>query len=282
LVLSLPVAGTPGQKARLLGQILETVGLPDAAEAVYTEYAKGTDDADTAHLPLAAFLARRGRTQQAIKLALDKRATAPPVDTARVLIDALRGRPEGLIPEAEKAAWRADADRVEEFVRTHADRDPKSAEWLACKAEVADLRGRHAEAVRHITAALGHSPKDLRGRLLNNLAGLRAVFDNDGSDDNLRLVNEAIAELGPEPYLLDTRALVQLKAGQLDAAADDLDAARLLSPSAVYPFHQAVVYDKKGAITPRDQAVAVAKKRELKKESLHPLEWPDFDRLIGR
>ncbi len=282
LVRGLPAVGTAAQKTRLLGQILETVGLPDAAETLYTEYAQGKDDPDTAHLPLAECQVRRGKAEAAIKLALDKRAAAPPAATARVLIDALRSRPEGLVPEAQKAAWRATADEVEQFVRTHADRDPKSAEWLACKAEIADARGRYAEAIRLYTAALGQDPKDLRGRLLNNLAGLRAVFDNDGSDDCLRLANEVIAEIGSEPSLLDTRALVRLKAGQLDAAADDLDAARLLSPSAVYPFHQAVVFDKKGATDQRDRAVALARKRGLKKESLHPLEWPDFDRLIGR
>ena len=70
---------------------------------------------------------------------------------------------------------------------------------------------------------------------LNNLAYLLAL--NGGSQaEALALIQRAIDQAGPDPEMLDTRALVYLKGGQADRAGKDL------RPDAQLPRRQVFAY----------------------------------------
>jgi cellulose synthase operon protein C len=285
MILALPTTASPGQRVRGVGQVLESIGCSTQAEKVYTEFANGQDERATAHLPLAEFQIRRGRAEDAIQVALDRQQSqpdCPPSATARVVLAAVRSKPMGLVPESRRAEWEQRIERVDRFLSAQDERQPNSAEWLSARAELADARGRHTEAITLFKKALSANRTELRVKILNNLAGLRALAERDGSNECLQLVNEAIGEAGPEPYLLDTRAVVHMAGERYEKAIEDLAAAAAVRASPVYQFHLAVCSDKLNDRSARDTAITVAKKLGMKKESLHPVEWAIYDRLIGK
>lgn len=285
MILAMPTTTPAGQRVRGVGQILEAIGCVDQAGKVYTEYANGKEDRATAHIPLAEFFIRRGKAEEAIQLALNKQQSeteCPPSATARVLLAGARSKPTGLLPENLRATWTTLLDRVEQFLTTQNERQPNSAEWFSARAELADIRGRYADAISLYKKALASNPTDSRSKILNNLAGLRAMTQQDGSSECLQLVNEAIGELGPEQYLLDTRAVVYMASEKYEKAIEDLEAAAGMRASPVYYFHLAICYDKLSDQPARERVVAQAKKFGIKKEAVHLSEWDKYDRLIGR
>ena len=272
LVLALP-STDPYRRVVTVGPLLEALDCLKEAEELYIEFSKGSTDPKTAHVPLAEFLARRGRIDDAVKLALDKHLAVPnipPTTTARLLVAAVRSAPE----------QRDAGQKAEQFISAAVEAEPKNAELLVALADVQDARKQHKQAVNTYKRALDADPKGLRPVILNNLSGLRALLDHDGSDEVLGLVNDAISELGPEPYLLDTRATVRAASGNDLKAVEDLEAAFAVNPSPVYQFHLAQCHERMKAPADRDRAVAAAKKLGLKKAMLHPLEWSEFERVM--
>jgi predicted Zn-dependent protease len=113
---------------------------------------------------------------------------------------------------------------------------------------------------------------------LNNLAWLLA-FRGKKLGEALELVNRAMAAVGPNPSVLDTRAVVELRAGQIDKALQDLQTAVTQAPSPARYFHLAQVYL---ALKKRDEAGQALHKAEslgLKKEGLHPLERDSYEQV---
>jgi tetratricopeptide (TPR) repeat protein len=285
MVLALLVTEPPAVRTRILGRELEKLGCFKQAEEWYTKYRTEATDRATGHVPLVEYYIRRGRADDAIRLALEYSKSAPEcpaATTCRLLASAARTQPESGVPDIQRVAWRTTLDQVEEFLVQSSKRDPKNVHILLAQAELADARGKYPEAIELFKKALDADPKELRPRILNNLAALRAMYERDGREPILRLIEEAIQELGPEPYLLDTRAVVHLAAEDYAKAAADLEAANMISPSAAYYFHLALCHGQKSAAAERDRALTRAKKLGLKKESLHPLEWSDYERLVGK
>ena len=114
---------------------------------------------------------------------------------------------------------------------------------------------------------------------LNNLAWLAARgFGNTA--DALALLDRAIEVAGPRPELRDTRATVYLADGRWEDAVRELETAIRESPSPTKYFHLA-----RARLTGRDVAAAQAAFREatsrgLKKDTLHPTEQLDYDKLV--
>ncbi len=74
--------------------------------------------------------------------------------------------------------------------------------------------------------------------VLNNLAWLLA-FKEDGRADALRLINEAIEQVGPSAELLDTRAVIHMKMKNITDAIKDAQAATEQGPTGSRYFHLA-------------------------------------------
>jgi tetratricopeptide (TPR) repeat protein len=283
LILDLPSADPPAVRVRTRGKELERIGCLTQAEQLYRDSMTGNADPATGHFPLAEFLVTRGRAEAAIQLALERQKTAagcPVGRTARLVAAAVRLKPEQLMPPTRQAEFRVVAQQAEDFINDQLKRDKNNPELLAALADLTDARGRHTQAIDLYRRALEGNAKDLRPRVANNLAALKALHERDGSDATVRMVNEAIGDLGPEPSLLDTRALVHMAGERYKEAIADLQAAAGVSASPVYWFHLARCHDKLGAVSARDQAIERSKKLGLAKDHLHPLEWAEYDRLV--
>jgi hypothetical protein len=96
----------------------------------------------------------------------------------------------------------------------------------------------------------------------------------------LEPIQEAIATRGATASLLDVRSLVHLKTNRLEEALADSEAALGSEPSPILLFHRARILDRLERTTARNATLEQVRKAGLTKAHLHPLEWPDFDRLI--
>jgi predicted Zn-dependent protease len=114
----------------------------------------------------------------------------------------------------------------------------------------------------------------------NNLAWLLAC-QKKRIPQALALVEEALARAGPQPTLLDTRALVLLEAGQAQEAVKILEGLVLESPNQPgFRFHLAQAHAANGNRQDARKAVLQAIRLGLKESILHPLERPACARLL--
>jgi predicted Zn-dependent protease len=251
----------PPRAARLLDEL----GFPEDAERVYRDHlAAGKDPQGP--LWLAAYLARHDRLPEALDLCERARTTCPAELVARASVSALR-------------TGRADRDqvqRVERWLTEVAGQRPDSVALLALLADLRVYAGRHDEAAALYRRILARSPKDPVA--LNNLAFLLAVKDGR-TGEALGLINQAIDAAGAHPELLDTRAVIQVRANRADLALADLNQAVALAPSAAKYFHLAqarlLANERSGAREAYQKAVESG----LTVIGLNPLEQPELDRL---
>ena len=278
LAFSTAATDEPAYLLTRVGPLLEEVGCKAAAEKAYRQYA-GLVDEPNAHVPLASFYLRQARPADAIALAQSREGECPVGTTARLLSGAIRSRPPGLVPAGERKAWDETVTTAAAWVDQKLAGEGDNPDLLFAKAEIDDAVGQFDEEVKAYEKALAKVPDN--DIYLNNLALLLALHTGDKSGRPLDLINRAIGIRGPQPYFLDTRAVVHTVGGRLDEAKKDLEVAISLSPRPVYFFHMAMVHDRADRSLPRDAAIAAAVQRGLTKAMLHPKEWADYDRLVG-
>lgn len=273
-------AGKPELKAYLVAPTLESFGCFDEAAKLLRDW-HDTAKLNGRHIPLVEFLIRRNAAEEAISLAMKYEADIPTGVTARLLSGAVHARHESALPAGGRVAWRKLVDEVTKWVAAKSATAPTNPDLLFARAELADARGAYDEAIQlYGQAADRTEDAALKASLRNNRAWLMAVAHKDGGDEPLRLVNEAINGRGPLPSLLATRAAVRLAASKPAEALGDLDAAAAADPKPAYHFRRALAFDKSGKPDARDAALAEASKRGLTRADLHPLDWPDYDRLV--
>jgi len=266
----------------LIAPTLEGLGCPDEAQKILqAEYAASA--ATARHVPLVELLIRTKQADAAIALALKHTSDLPAGYTARLISGAVHSRHMNAVPLAEKEAWRKRVDEVTERVEAKAKEFPTDANLLFSRAELADARGAYDEAIDlYGQAAERTDDRLLKASLKNNRAWLMAIFRKNGGEEPMRLVNEAINTLGPLPTLLATRGAVHLAAGRPEQAILDLDAAAEADTHGTFQFRRAVAFDRMKKPDQRDVAIAEAVKNGLTRDALHPLDWPDYHRLVRK
>jgi tetratricopeptide (TPR) repeat protein len=136
-------------------------------------------------------------------------------------------------------------------------------------AEYLTLQGRESEAEGVYRDLL--ADRRLSGTqaaiVANNLAFHLAKADT--AAEARTLIDAAIAELGPQPDLLDTRGLVRLAQGEAEAAAADLREA-VLQPSAAKYLHLAAAELAAGDEQAARRALEAARREKLSATRLAP------------
>ena len=265
------------------GPLLEELGFYPEVQGVYERLLKDARaDDGYAHLPLAAFLINRKRTDEALKLAEERAATAPLEVTARLMTGAVRAKSPGPAAEQKVADWldaraRATTSAFEQVT------------LLGCKAELLDAQKKYDAAIDTyetvLARAKGLSPADLRRcpveTYKNNLAMLLALHRPAEAGRAIDMMTEVIAVRGPAPAYLDTRAVCYLvKGGRTAEAVEDLKLALVQQNSAGYHFHLGWAYDQDVATRPRREIpLAEARRLGLTAADLHPLEARKFNEL---
>jgi tetratricopeptide (TPR) repeat protein len=230
---------TQAERADWLRQaigLLEPLGgeSPQAADVIWPAAEKrceqllqiSTDPHDA--LLFAAYLGRRHRVAEALKLIERAKATCPALEVAQiatVIVCTAPATDEQLVT-------------VEKYVGDLAgQKDGAAARPLLGMVQA--RRGHYAAAEASFRAALALDVGNCN--LLNNLAFM-LVLQKQPSEEALKLVEAAIESVGPTAELLDTRGMAYLQKGQTDLAIKDLSQAVDLGPGRVRYMHLAQAY----------------------------------------
>lgn len=276
----------PDQIDRLMdvGRVLESLSyqvddeqhkerLLDAAEEMYREFADNNKERGA--LVQATFYGRHGQLDRALELCESSIGEQPIQTVSTVAIDALRNN--RLV--AEKSHY----DKVRGWVQQTLDDNPTDVAASFHMAELYDLQANYKEATRIYRTLLTRS--DLsnmqRATALNNLAFILAMLDNNWQEAR-PMIDEAINLVGGLSELLDTRAMVSLSKGDINAALNDLQDAIDDTASGAKFFHLALAYDKAGDPDSAATALEDARDQGFNSNMVAPLERRAFEELRKR
>jgi len=166
-------------------------------------------------------------------------------------------------------------DRGQRWLEGWLHQHPQSLPLLVGLADLQSLRGRYDQSQQLYHRVLLRDPHNLAA--LNHWATELALRGRHS--EALPLIHRAIASHGELPALLETRGLIHLEAGRLEAAVSDLERAIAEQPSAVRYFHLARVQFARRERAATRQALERASQLGLSQHDLHPLERIHFERL---
>ena len=258
---------------RLLAGNLERQGpeRADEAEAAYRRYADESARPE-ALLALAGFHARRDRLDEALALCERARPDCPPDTIAASVLDLVFGR----------TATADQLERAGRLLEAELSDHPNNAEVLFQLANLRSLQGRYDRVEPLFRRAVERTPDAAGPR--NNLAWFLALKDPPAPVEALEHINHAIAAVGPDPNLLDTRAIVLLRLDRADEAITDLREAiaRLRQPDPLFYVHLAEAHLEGGDLRSAAEALGRARELGLQVGAIPPLERPPYDRLVRR
>jgi len=244
-----------------VADLLDRYGFAKEAEEAYKAFVARDPRQPERGLVLAQFLARKDRVVEAMAILKKAWSTCRPDQVATVAL---------LLYDAPSAGD-GEKRQIEIWVLEAARKRPDSIR-LACKLGVLRIRqGRFDEAEGLFRRLLASDPNDAEA--LNNLAWLLALRDESKAKEALTLINRAVDVQGPLSSLIDTRAVVLIRAGQLDQALKELGDARARDPrNPSLSLHLAWVLQKKGNSQEAKTALLKADECGLKNHGLDPLE----------
>ena len=216
LAASGPASPANPNQLRLAATLMEELGLDDEADKVLKQLA---DRSATGIVARADFLARRGRTAEALDMLEANRQRLGTATLLQVATSIMR------TTDADDATDQA--GRVEGWFSTAPRTDRDDTGFSLLQAEWHSVRGRHDEAAAIYREQL--TRRDLRPSqrviVQNNLA--MQLIRPETAVEAKQLIDKAIAEQGPHPSLLDTLGLALLAGGSPGDAVDVLREASL-------------------------------------------------------
>ena len=248
----MPAADATAAQAEQLvtiAKLFEDLGFAKATDKVLAQLAGLSADGAVTR---AAFLGRQKRTGEAFDLLEQVWDNVPLERLMQVAVEAVR--------DAEDPAL---AERIEPWFTKAIRQDPESVSLPLLLAELRDFQGRRgdAEAIyRELLARKRLEPMQ-SAIVTNNLAFHLARPET--AAEARTLVDQAIAELGPHPDLLDTRGLVALAAGDTRGAVTDLQEA-VLQPTATKLLHLAFAQFQAGDAEAASRSLDAARKKQLR------------------
>ena len=219
-------------------------------------------------LNLAAFEARHGDVDSALEAVEQVLETAPPQDLAKTFMELV----------SPKMPSPSQLQRLDAALDRALERRERPMPLVIAAAGIRNQEARYDEAVALYREVLETDADNVTA--MNNLAMLLALTGGD-ADEAIAMLNQALKIAGPKAPLLDSRATAYLAKHQGDAARKDLEAAINEQPTAARYFRLAQAYLLTGNMAKAEAAIKEAKKLGLKEEALHPLERPDYGRVIA-
>jgi tetratricopeptide (TPR) repeat protein len=253
-----------------MGMFLEELGEKAAAEAAVRRFVREASPKNPkALIALAEFLARNGRSSEAIKLCEDSWDRLTVADAAQAVVAAFIMGPTN----------DADFRRLESRLLSATQLYPHETRIPMALADMYGITGKLNDAIAIYKRVLDKEPTNPVA--LNNLAWL--LSENAATlDEALDYVNRAIQQFGPAPALLDTRAMIQLRKGKHAEAVTDMTEALNQAPKASYYMHLALIHHKAGAPVAAERAWTKAKSLNLNQEKLPFSERAFYAELAGK
>lgn len=248
-------------------RLMEDLGFPKAADKILADYAGRSVDGIVAR---AEFLGRQKRAGEALDMLETGWNRLPLERLLQVSLTVVRGK--GDQPSSEMTA------RLDQWFKRALREDPESVVISLLLAELRELEGRSEDVealYRDLLARKDLAPTQA-AIVANNLAFHLARPET--AMEAGKLIDSAIAELGPHPDLLDTRGVVRLAAGDARRAIADLEEATL-SPSPVKFLHLALAQAEDKQTLAARRSLEQARKRGLDPLLLIPADRARLERV---
>jgi tetratricopeptide (TPR) repeat protein len=259
----------PPQVLLAVGNLYDQIGLDAAAERCYRDL---TNQTPKGYVPLASWLARHQRVDDAVSLCLQAAASDTSIVPAVTLANAL------IAGNASREVVERAEPLLSQAIASHAD----APDLLFVVATLRFLHGRRDEAVSMFRRVLDLEPKNVLVR--NNLASLLAERP-EGRREALDLIDKAIEIGGESAELLDTKGMILLREDQvLDAIKLLKDAASQLPPDPRHLFHLSLAYQRAGKLDEAEKTLERARELSLTTTLLSPDErklLPKLERDLG-
>ncbi len=259
------VARSMEAQAALLEQAGDHVEAEAFAQSAESLFRSQGSLAPAQRLEVAAFLARRGR--------LDEALTQLEQEWQSASLDAI-ARVAGSVFTAEPEA--ADLARLEKTLADVLRQHGRQGLLLFVLADLRIQMGDYDGARMIYEEILARNDRSVAA--MNNLAVLLALQGKD-LDAALQLINRALENVGPLPTLLDSRAIVYLAVGKPKKALADVKRAIDGKAKAIWHFHRAQARYQLGERIAAGKALDDALALGLTATELHPLERPALARL---
>jgi tetratricopeptide (TPR) repeat protein len=233
-----------------IGALYSSVELHQAAERWYRRLVGLSPEG---YGPLVASLARQNRFPEAIDLCVQ---AAKSDDSPRPAITLAAALAAGQ-PTKEHSAL------ADPFLARTLEKHKTDAALLLSLANVRVVQQRAKEAIELYRQVVGLRPKDVVA--LNNLATLLGEQPGKGPQEGLAYVDQAIQIAGPQPLLLDTKAMILFHEGKFQEAARLLETATASAPQADprWHFHLAAAYLRLNKTKEARQAMKTAQAGKL-------------------
>jgi tetratricopeptide (TPR) repeat protein len=217
---------------------------------------------------LAEFLATHGQPDEAATLLSTVAGAGHHRDAAS------SGLAIAQTPGAPKR-WLELADR---HLAAAAEAEPDALDLLQKQAFLRHLQHRHQDELRLYNTMLSLHPTNYM--FLNNMAWTLSEY-LDRPEEGLKQANEALARVGWQPHLLDTRGVIETRLGRLDLAIKDLEEAARALPSAAVSFHLARAYQKRGQMAEFRAWRDRARQAGLRPEQLEESDRNDWNSIMS-
>jgi tetratricopeptide (TPR) repeat protein len=264
-------ASSPDADLPALAALLEELGQSRAAEELCRRFVDHSKQPESI-LTLAQFLGRQKRFGEALDLCDCAWQTCPAGTVARASLLILSQAPD------DQGLWQ----RVERRLQAAIQQNPDMLSLRSALVFLRLIQGQYEEAEATCRQIL---EKDTRNATaMNNLAWVLA-FKDGKEKDALDLVRRAYSLVGPRSELLDTRALIYLRAHpdapDVSEAVKDLEEAVAQNPEPAFYFHLAQAYQRARDRKAACQALREAKQRGLKESSLHSQERMVYRQMLN-
>jgi tetratricopeptide (TPR) repeat protein len=252
----------------MVGAILfDRFGLLKEAEQAYRAAMARNPNETASFLALIDFLARQDRPQEALELC------EPALRTWRPEAVALAG----LAIYKAKSVTEPQRRKVEAWFQEMVHQKPDNVFLNTKLAVLRTLQGNYPEAEAIYRRSLGANRDNVEA--LNNLAWQLALRANK-PEEALKLIDRALDIAGPNPTLLDTRAVVLMQLNQGDKAVAALREAVSSQPDdPIRHFHLARAYQMTNALTEARKALERSKVLGLNEEMIDHLERGTYRKL---
>jgi tetratricopeptide (TPR) repeat protein len=244
-------------------KLLMALNRPEAAEALGAELA---ETGPRGRIAFAEFLAVRGKVQQA-REQLELASKAGAVDEAT--------RASLNLANDLGGGW---VDQTERLLGLALKGKPESLELLQMQAYLRHVQRDYSAEINTYQDILAKNPSNLL--FLNNMAWTLSEEMGRGQE-GFEQVERAIAKVGRQSHLIDTRGVILLRLGRIPEAIKDLeDAAGMLPTGPIY-YHLARAYKMAGRQADSEKYCGLARKAGLRPEQLQPSERDEAAKLIG-
>jgi tetratricopeptide (TPR) repeat protein len=254
-----------------VADLLDRYGFVNEAADAYKAYIARAPGEPERTLALARFFARRDRAGEAMEILTKARSTCRP-ELVAAAASPLYSTPS--VKPAHK-------DQIKSWLEAAVQERPQAAQLESKLGTIFYLEGRFDAAEATYRKVLARDPDDAAA--LKDLAWLLAMRDPIERDEAIECIERAIAYYGDLPALVDTRAVVLIRANQAARAVRDLRLARNLDPkNPNYAFHLAWAFLEGGDTEEARKHFREAERLGLNSGISDPLSRGVLDRLRQR